>query len=362
MTANVYGVSTAVRIITTATVTANPQDVLECNATTQAITVTPPTNTAGTRFTVKKTDSSANAVTISGTVDGTANPTLAYQWQSIELIGDGTNWYRTVRPATSALVDYPSTTDGRYLQKTGGSVSGNLTVGSSGTLGDNGVGEVALTNASTVPTIAPTGGVVAYAQSGVLKWMAPGGAVYDLSTLQALNLDNTNSPNDQGFIAWTADAATTNTAANPASGGVRLGRIILRRSATISYIWLCIVTAGASLTANESFVGLYSSSGTQLGVSADQSSVWTTAGIYKTALTSPYSASAGTYYVAILSNGTTIPAFTATTGGAQSAANANLTVSTGRALSGPGSQASLPASITMSSNSLNSTAYWFAVS
>lgn len=83
----------AVRSITSATATASPYDVLQCNAATQAITVTPPANAAGVRFTVAKTDPTSNPVTISGTVGGVVNPTLSIPGQSMEVVGDGTLWY-----------------------------------------------------------------------------------------------------------------------------------------------------------------------------------------------------------------------------------------------------------------------------
>lgn len=193
-----------------------------------------------------------------------------------------------------------------------------------------------------------------------LSQVANGGAMAVTGDV-ATNLDNTNGPLDQGFIAWTSDPAGTGSA-GPASGGVRLGRIILRRAATISTVWVSVITAGASLTSGQSFVGLYSASGTRLAVSADQSTSWTSGGVKQISLTASYAAPPGTYYVALLTNGTTPPAFAASGPSANSPANANLTVSTGRALSGPSGQTSLPASITMSSNSFNATSYWFAVS
>lgn len=167
-TGKAYDLSSATSTVRTVTgnTTANPWDVIEANATGGTITITLPTNTAGVKVTVKKTDSSANAVTISGTVDGVTNPTLQFQYQSIELIADGTNWIRVTRQALGSLVDYPATTDGRYLQKSGGSVSGNLTVGSSGTLGDNGVGELQLADVTAAPTTNPSAGSVVYSASG----------------------------------------------------------------------------------------------------------------------------------------------------------------------------------------------------
>jgi hypothetical protein len=91
-----------------------------------AFSVTPPTPTAGSHFAVKKMDASGNAVTIVGTIDGTTNPTLAFQWGSVELVGDGTNWRRVVRPALGTLVDYPATTDARYAQLSVATTKGDL--------------------------------------------------------------------------------------------------------------------------------------------------------------------------------------------------------------------------------------------
>lgn len=84
--------ASTVRTITAATVTANAHDTILGNATSNAITVTLPTATSGVRVTVKKTDSSANAVTITGVIDGVTNPALTSQYQSISLIANGSSW------------------------------------------------------------------------------------------------------------------------------------------------------------------------------------------------------------------------------------------------------------------------------
>lgn len=64
-----------------------------------AITMTLPTagNAKGREIVFKKTDSSANAVTLSpqggATVDGAASATLTTQYQTRRLYSDGTNWW-----------------------------------------------------------------------------------------------------------------------------------------------------------------------------------------------------------------------------------------------------------------------------
>lgn len=60
-------------------------------------------------------------------------------------------------------------------------VDGNIVLGGTAALGDNGVGELALTNASTVPSTNPTGGAVLYANGGNLAYRSSAGFAYDLS-------------------------------------------------------------------------------------------------------------------------------------------------------------------------------------
>ena len=82
------------------TVTAN-DGVIECDATTGAITLTLPAVSgavAGTTYTLKKTDSSANAVIFDGnaseTIDGATTVQTTTQWSSITIIRNtaGTAW------------------------------------------------------------------------------------------------------------------------------------------------------------------------------------------------------------------------------------------------------------------------------
>ena len=74
------------------------QSIVQANATGGAFTVTLPTAATSTnlRYTVKKIDSSANAVTIQGngaeTIDGSNTQTLAAQWQALTMVSNGTSW------------------------------------------------------------------------------------------------------------------------------------------------------------------------------------------------------------------------------------------------------------------------------
>ena len=71
------------------------------DATAGPITITLPTITAaspsilGARYDIKKTDASANAITVSGaeTIDGAATATLAAQYDSISISAGATEWH-----------------------------------------------------------------------------------------------------------------------------------------------------------------------------------------------------------------------------------------------------------------------------
>jgi hypothetical protein len=70
-----------------------------CDATLGAITMTLPAaaSSTGRRYFIKKVDVSANAVTVDGngaeTIDGSATAVLASQYDSIEIVCDGTQWW-----------------------------------------------------------------------------------------------------------------------------------------------------------------------------------------------------------------------------------------------------------------------------
>lgn len=87
---------TAISASTTADATAT---VWLVDASGGAVTLTLPTAASADRrvYHVKKTDSSLNAVTIDGsgaeTIDGAATQTLIAQYESIQIVSDGTSWY-----------------------------------------------------------------------------------------------------------------------------------------------------------------------------------------------------------------------------------------------------------------------------
>lgn len=183
---------------------------------------------------------------------------------------------------------------------------------------------------------------------------------YPLSTVN----DPRSTPAKHNLITWTQDPRTLRSTGDTLTGGVvYLAKVdIANRSTVVSNILIGVITAGATLTAGQNFVGLYDSAGTRLAVSADQTTAWGTAGL-KTAAITPQTLAVGSYYVAILSNGTTKPVFATGAGhGQDSITNAGLTTGTAAFLTSGAGLTTLPASITLGSGSQNSGARWAALS
>ena len=89
------------------TATATDYTIL-ANATTAAFSVTLPASVAGQIYIIKKIDSSVNAVTVatttSQTIDGVTTRVLPNQYDSLTVIGDGTNWYQINATSRSVFV------------------------------------------------------------------------------------------------------------------------------------------------------------------------------------------------------------------------------------------------------------------
>lgn len=167
-------------------------------------------------------------------------------------------------------------------------------------------------------------------------------------------------PSDMGYLAWSYDGLLADGSVGPAAGDIQLVRMVLRGPQTVTNIVAAVGTAGATLTSAQNFAGLYDATGTRVAVTGDQTTAWGTTGVKTMALTAPYVAAAGYYYVALVSNGTTPPLFRSKTnlGGAfiTGAAPAN---SYRFATNGTGT--TLPASLTLGSNVVSDKALWVAL-
>lgn len=201
---------------------------------------------------------------------------------------------------------------------------------------------------------------------GSLAWGGPVNAAFASQDARITDIERQGAStlDAMGFLAMTFDPALTQGSISLTSGTVSMARIDLPAAATVNTITVGSTTAGSGLVAGQSFAGLYDSAGTRVAVSADQSASWASTGEKNVALTAPYAAAAGTYYVGLLCNGTTPISFVRGSTGAPIASlvNHGLTAATARWATGPTSQTTLPASITMASRTLSPTAYFVALS
>ena len=178
------------------------------------------------------------------------------------------------------------------------------------------------------------------------------------------SLDNAWWPGDQNLIAWNFDPAEAGGNSAPALGVIQLAAVILRTAKTITNVLLGLAVVGTTLTSGQNFAGLYNSSGTQVGVTVDQTAVWASTGLKTMPLTAPYAAAAGTYWVAFVVNAAAACQFArgSAVGGAGTLLNAGLTASTARFATTGTVQTSLPGSITPASSALGAMSWWAGLS
>lgn len=171
-------------------------------------------------------------------------------------------------------------------------------------------------------------------------------------------------PNDHGFVAWAYDPAQLSNNSTFTTQVMKLVKLPkLPVATTISTLWVHVGVGGTAVTAGQSFLGLYNTSGTLLAQTADLSVSFATSGLKSGALTVPYAAGAEHYYVGILANATTTtPSFSITAAHSASAINANLSTATSRWATTGGALTALPASVTMGSVTPSSANHWVAAS
>ncbi|MGQ4349691.1 hypothetical protein [Streptomyces sp. SAS_275] len=150
-----------------------------------------------------------------------------------------------------------------------------------------------------------TGDLVLSDDSPDTSHSAPSRAYVDSAVLQAVP----EQPGDQNLLAWTYDPDQAGHVTAQSNGGVAgritLTRIILRKSITWSNVWMGLSGIDAAAVLSNCYLGVYDSSGTLKGVTADISSLLMTNPIAKPfPLAASFSAAPGTYFIALLLNGT----------------------------------------------------------
>ncbi|WP_372344731.1 hypothetical protein [Streptomyces sp. KL116D] len=169
-------------------------------------------------------------------------------------------------------------------------------------------------------------------------------------------LTTVNNPefraDDHGYLTWSMDPTrcTVYSSAVTTHGQISLTKVkIVNRATVVTNIIAALGAAGVTLTTGQNFAGIYDSSGTRLAVTADQTTAWGSSGVKTMALTAPVTLAVGTYYVALLSNGTGGGLQFAADGiGLTGTTNAGLTTATSRSLTIGTGLTSLSANLTLS--------------
>lgn len=160
----------------------------------------------------------------------------------------------------------------------------------------------------------------------------------------------------QGLVQWNYDseaAVSTNTVV---LGTIFMNKVYLAEGQVVNGLGTTVLTAGASLTYARA--ALYNSAGTQVALSTDQTTNWTSTGYKVNTLSTPYTVpTSGFYWVGLLTTGTTAPVC-ASSNGTQTTFNANTSGATLRHGTAGTGQSALPGSITMSSMVSTGASFW----
>ncbi|MCX4703867.1 hypothetical protein [Streptomyces sp. NBC_01373] len=193
------------------------------------------------------------------------------------------------------------------------------------------------------------------------------------SDARANLLFDADLPSEQGLLAWTYDPNMAGHVTAQSNGGVAgrvtLVRIPIRRAITWSNVWLGLAGVDAGATLSNCYLGVYSAAGVRQGVTADISASLMSGAVAKALpLASPFAATPGFYYIAMLLNGTwTTNSLTFKSSGAGISVNAGLAAPNLRYCNMLTGQTSLPTSLDMSTQatSIINTGWasqWYGVS
>ena len=194
---------------------------------------------------------------------------------------------------------------------------------------------------NTVPTGLTGTQIGLYSNAGVLTSESQAGT-------SAIVTPPGNAASWQGnLIACSMDPTIPNTFAAQ-NGVIVMERVDIYQPISVTNVLTVSGNNPSGLTANQNFAGIYNSSGTRVAVSADMSSTWT-GGVLTSPMTGgPIALQPGTYYIAILENGTTPPTWPILSSGNPTVQALGFSAAPYRHNVTSNGQTSLPASITLS--------------
>ncbi len=166
-------------------------------------------------------------------------------------------------------------------------------------------------------------------------------------------------PVDFGYAAWDFEPVSATTPHAVSAGIVHIARIFIHHCAPISTVLLAVSAPSSALTPGACYLGIYDESGLLIASTDDISTHFMTAAILAFPSTSTVSLTVGSYFVALLLNGSIMPNL-------WSAADnlSMLPITTGVAAQFfdlSGSFVSLPASFTATQVSSGTVPFWVAL-
>ncbi|MFD6874176.1 MULTISPECIES: hypothetical protein [unclassified Streptomyces] len=180
-------------------------------------------------------------------------------------------------------------------------------------------------------------------------------------------------PRDQNLLAWTGDpndaGHVTAQSAAGVGGRVTLVKIVLREQITWTNIWLGLAGVDPNAQLSNCYLGVYDARGALLASTADVSPLLMTDAIAKPLpLAKPFTAAPGTYFIALLLNGSwATNALTLKATGAGISVNAGLTPPQLRYSTLLTGQTTLPATVNLADQSTSTintgwASQWYAIS
>jgi hypothetical protein len=187
------------------------------------------------------------------------------------------------------MVNYPNRVSGN-LQ-----VTQNIEVGSSTALGDNGVGELQLANATTVPTTNPVGGAVIYATGGGAFYRDSAGDVWPVPSPATVGGFTSGSLTESCQYTQAANATATD------SGTLTIASCFLTAGTAVGHLGTVVDTT-AAVNPVHWWLALLDNSYKLLAVTADQLTAAMAASTWiSLATTAAFTAAyTGRYYLGVM--------------------------------------------------------------